>query len=1693
MKKNVAMLLITALVVMLFQQAAFVERVSAAVPEPPIYPVKDMFSDVSLIEDGYDNSNDTFGRRNYIGFDTIYGSQKTYLQFPLSGVSTTKALESATLVIPISVTYAGKQHNNVSDPPYIKVFKSENDDWIEASWPDLSGLPAYNEATDFIGMHTYDTGIANGDYVEFRYDVTGYMNSRRQTPGNDATFVLTGITREELAADGLSEAQINNVQSYFQIPDRLTNHIALRNGGIPYVEYVYSPNSPPAGTISINNGATYTNTANVTLDMSSSDPDGDSIEMQFSNDSTGTWSTKEPFSNSKSWALSTGDGPKTVHMKLTDQAGNEVTLSDTIIMDATPPVVTGVTTGEVTNQDVSAVFTEGPATLNGNPYTSGTTISDERMHNLIVTDAAGNTTTIQFTIDKTAPIVTGVSDDLISNQPVIISFSDGTAMLNGTAFSSGSTVSTEGSYTLVVTDAASNETIIDFKIDVTAPTGSLVIAAGNNKINSNNVGLTIDFQDTNPPIQMRFGNTLTDLNNAAWIAGATSYSWSLTPGDGERTVHMQLKDVVGNVKDFDDSIIVDTVLPVVTGVEDGKKYKNDVTISFNEGTALLGGSAFTSGSTISSEGSHTLVVEDEAGNKTTVNFSIDMTPPTVTGVINGTLYNINVTPVFTDANSGVTAVLIPDGASFTSGTEISADGAYELVVTDAYGNITTVAFTIDKTPPTGSLLIQGGAAKTSSRTVTLTIAGTDQHTIQMEFSNDNLTWSTPLEDISATKQWDLTDNDGSKTVYLKLTDKAGNTAEFSDTIELDTKAPVVTGVTDGEITNEDKTISFNEGTATLKVEPLGAEPFVSNTTVTKEGVYVLVVTDDLGHSTTKTFTIDKTNPILSGVNEGDKLNEDVTVTFNEGTAVLGSNPFTSGSIVSSEGIHKLVVTDAAGNVTTVNFSIDKTLPNVTGVINGKFYNTDQQPSYSDNNGVATAKLNATDFVSGATVSEERLHTLVVTDDYGNSTTITFTIDKTLPTGSISINNGDVATTSGNVSLTYIGTDLNDVVLQLSNDGTDWKPAAESWQLSNGYGSKTVYLKVTDEAGNSATFSDAIDYRSVPVVSDSSAAGTEDTALTFAETDFGYSNADSEALDTLTILTLPENGKLQYDGTAAAANQTIAFADISKLQFIPAANWHGTTSYEWTAAAGGIAASGSVDMAITAAAVNDAPTAEDQTFSTTASAKIESKLAASDVEQDALTYAIVDQPVKGTVALDSATGEFSFEPESGYYADVTFTYKANDGLAVSNAATVTIKNNRPPSGGGVPPTIPSVTITIEGIGNHSGIKAEIVTKDGQKVVVVSIDGSQLTDLINGSNDKEITIDVGSAADNAELAMDRDLLALLESGNKTINLVMNGTGYGLSSSAIREVLKSWDDSGKTLKIEIKQADQASTDKLEALAEDKGYELLVTPMSYQLYFQNGDSRIDLTKIKGYITIAYGDEELEGKSPKTAVLLLPNGKLVHVPTKIDKKDGKFEIKVHSFANGVFSLIDYEKSFSDVSGWAKAYVEELASRLIVQGTGEDQFEPNRSVTRAEFAAIITGALGLYNDTAGSGFTDVSQEQWFAASLTSASDFGLISGYADGSFRPGGQITREEAMVILARALELMELEPSFTEAELEAGLHAFEDSDKLKGWSKSSVALTVQLGIVNGSGNRLNPGEPMTRAQLAAVIVKLLETGQFI
>ena len=104
----------------------------------------------------------------------------------------------------------------------------------------------------------------------------------------------------------------------------------------------------------------------------------------------------------------------------------------------------------------------------------------------------------------------------------------------------------------------------------------------------------------------------------------------------------------------------------------------------------------------------------------------------------------------------------------------------------------------DSTAPSGSLVIAGGKNWTKTSSVTLTLSCTDSGSgcSQMQFSNDNVTYSS-LESYATSKAWTLAVGDGIKTVYARYTDAAGNlSSSIGDSIKLDTTKPVVSNVSD---------------------------------------------------------------------------------------------------------------------------------------------------------------------------------------------------------------------------------------------------------------------------------------------------------------------------------------------------------------------------------------------------------------------------------------------------------------------------------------------------------------------------------------------------------------------------------------------------------------------------------------------------------------------------------------------------------------------------------------------------------------------------------------------------------------------------------------------------------------------------------------------------------------------------------
>jgi hypothetical protein len=129
-------------------------------------------------------------------------------------------------------------------------------------------------------------------------------------------------------------------------------------------------NTPPTGSVSINNGAATTNTTAVTLYLSATDNSGTVSSMQFSNDNI-SWTSPQSYAVSAPWTLPAGDGVKTVYARFMDKNGNWSSVYNATITLSTPKVLTvNVTgTGTVTGSGISCTGTGCTQT-----YPAGTSV-----------------------------------------------------------------------------------------------------------------------------------------------------------------------------------------------------------------------------------------------------------------------------------------------------------------------------------------------------------------------------------------------------------------------------------------------------------------------------------------------------------------------------------------------------------------------------------------------------------------------------------------------------------------------------------------------------------------------------------------------------------------------------------------------------------------------------------------------------------------------------------------------------------------------------------------------------------------------------------------------------------------------------------------------------------------------------------------------------------------------------------------------------------------------------------------------------------------------------------------------------------------------------------------------------------------------------------------------------------------------
>lgn len=563
--------------------------------------------------------------------------------------------------------------------------------------------------------------------------------------------------------------------------------------------------APQPVSVSIDGGAAYTDALSVDLLLSASDALSGVVLAEVDTEETFAGATVVPWGGAgtealAAFALQPQEGAQAVHVRFHDAAGNVALAAASIRVDTEAPAGTlAIDGGAAFSQDASVTLSlAAPADA-----------STMRVIDGDVASCAPPLQPFSSTVAWTLPGADGA-------KAISVCFVDG----------AGNTSTATASITL----------------DTQSPAGTLLIDGGAPYATSRTVLLTLAAAPDATEVALANAASL-DCATASWEPLTSPRTWTLTAGEGARSVAACFRDGAGRTAGTSAAIVVDTSAPTgAVQLDAGATWSRDSTVdltltaadpagsgvayadvaldpSFSAAQRVVWGGqpsqSLAGVALIAGDGPRTVYVRytDVAGNHLDVAATIVVDTAAPVGSIalaGGAAYTQSALVTVTLAAPADTqrmrlvdggtpdcgAPLVPYAAS-ASRTLPGADGEQQLSVCfeDAAGNTATATASIvlDTSNPAGTVSIDGGATVTPTRDVTLTFTGPSD-VAQLSIANAaSLDCTTAVyEGFQAQKGWTLTNGDGPKDLAVCFKDLAGRTASTTAAITLDTTFPSAT-------------------------------------------------------------------------------------------------------------------------------------------------------------------------------------------------------------------------------------------------------------------------------------------------------------------------------------------------------------------------------------------------------------------------------------------------------------------------------------------------------------------------------------------------------------------------------------------------------------------------------------------------------------------------------------------------------------------------------------------------------------------------------------------------------------------------------------------------------------------------------------------------------------------------------------
>ena len=175
-------------------------------------------------------------------------------------------------------------------------------------------------------------------------------------------------------------------------------------------------------------------------------------------------------------------------------------------------------------------------------------------------------------------------------------------------------------------------------------------------------------------------------------------------------------------------------------------------------------------------------------------------------------------------------------------------------------------------------------------------------------------------------------------------------------------------------------------------------------------------------------------------------------------------------------------------------------------------------------------------------------------------------------------------------------------------------------------------------------------------------------------------------------------------------------------------------------------------------------------------------------------------------------------------------------------------------------------------------------------------------------------------------------------------------------------------------------------------------------------------------------------------------------------------------------------KAYSDIpaDAWYHDAVDTMISLQIMNGIGGGKFDPKGTLTRAQLVTILYRCAGSPAVEGQSAFADVKEGQWYSEAVLWAEQNGIVKGISPNAFAPHAPATREQIVTILYRASASEAVQEDYLKGD-------FSDADEVSAYAKDAMNWAVASHIIQGSDGKLLPKDSAKRAEIAAILTRLL------